>query len=261
MVQLDLQPLTTSGGRVNTTTDDSWRLSLPAGPQGKYRLAQLDDYRAHRRRSELPWRAPLAVQLQARSSSDQIPGTWGVGLWNDPFGISLGLAGASRRLPALPNATWFFFASPPNHLSLRDDRPAQGALAATFRSPGIPAAILGMGLPALLLLTWPPTARVLRQAARRVIRQDTATLPFSHTEWHTYSLNWGMERVVYKINGQMVFETSIVPLGPLGLVLWVDNQYASFPPSGKFDYGFLECHEEVWVEIRNIEVSGVEQKR
>jgi hypothetical protein len=49
------------------------------------------------------------------------------------------------RLPALPNTAWFFFASPPNYLSLRDDLPAQGALAAVFRSPRLPASLLVLG--------------------------------------------------------------------------------------------------------------------
>jgi hypothetical protein len=121
-----------AGGSVNQTESSSWRLEIPAGPGGRYRLAQLDDYHDLPRRALL-WRPPLRLSLKARASSEDIPGTWGFGLWNDPFGFAF-LKGGGVRLPVAPNAAWFFFASPPNYLSLRDDLPAQGGLAATFRS-------------------------------------------------------------------------------------------------------------------------------
>ena len=95
----------------------------------------------------------VTISLQARASHQEIPGTWGFGLWNDPFGMKLGFGG-KHLLPALPNAAWFFFASPPNHLSLRNDLPANGALAATFRSPPIPAWVFTptiLTLPLLLI--------------------------------------------------------------------------------------------------------------
>src|SRR5512139_912562 len=69
-------------GAVKSTV---WRLEIPAGSAGHYRLAQLDDY-SGRPRWKFPWRAPFRLALRARASASEIPGTWGFGLWNNPFG-------------------------------------------------------------------------------------------------------------------------------------------------------------------------------
>ena len=119
------------------TRGQTWHLKIPAGPGESYRLAQLDDD-DNLRRQHFLWSPPLHLKLRARTSSSEIPGTWGFGLWNDPFSLSLGIGGGTRRLPTLPNAAWFFFASPQNYLSFRSDKPAQGFLAQTFQSPKIP---------------------------------------------------------------------------------------------------------------------------
>ncbi len=153
-----LEPnVSTTPGALVRKEGDTWRLEIPAGPGGKYRLAQLDDYR-DQSRALFPHQPPLALELECRASGDSLPGTWGFGLWNDPFSLSLGLGGGSRRFPALPNTAWFFFASPPNYLSFRDDLPAQGALAAVFRSSPMPAVMLALGAPLLGLLVIPGLA-------------------------------------------------------------------------------------------------------
>src|SRR5262245_52387063 len=95
---------------------NKYRLSIPAGPANKYRLSQLDDY-TKTPRSKFPLSSPLTLNVSARVSSESIPGTWGFGLWNDPFGLSLGFGGNPFRLPALPNAVWFFGASDKSYLS------------------------------------------------------------------------------------------------------------------------------------------------
>ncbi len=134
---------TQAGGQVDRLdAAGGWRLSLPPGPAGQYRWAQLDDYIPLPRRRFL-WTPPVRLSLEARVSAPGLPGTWGFGFWNDPFQASLGLGGTARRLPALPNAAWFFYASPPNFLAFRDDLPAQGLLAATFRLPLLPAPLFG----------------------------------------------------------------------------------------------------------------------
>jgi len=190
--------------------------------------------------------------VRARASAPETPGTWGFGLWNDPFSFSLGFGGAGRWFPALPNAAWFFFASPPNHLSLRDDQPGCGALAQVFRSPRLPGPLLGLGLPAAPFLLWPPTARLLRRLARKVVRQDGVALELDPTVWHTYTFTWQAEQVSFRIDHRTVFTTHLKPRGPLGLVLWVDNQYAAFTPAGRLGYGFLENPEPAWIEVAEV---------
>ncbi len=257
-----LEARTTPGAEARQLDESSWRLEIPPGPSGRYRLAQLDDY-AQLKRGQFPWRCPLTLSLQARASSGAIPGTWGFGLWNDPFGLSLGFSGATRRLPALPNAAWFFFASPPNYLSLRDDLPAQGGLAATFLAPQRQLPFVLAGLPALPWLLFPPTARPLRRLARRVLRQDAASLvsleqASGHSpvaEWHTYSLTWRDDQVRFQVDGVVQLTTAVNPRGPLGLVIWVDNQYAAFPADGRLAFGTLPNGSPAWIEFRNLELT------
>ena len=131
----------------NFNMKNGWRLGIQKGDSSGYRDAQLDDY-SQLPRHRFPHRT-LSLSLRARTSSMSHAGTWGFGLWNDPFGLSLGFGGSPFRLPTLPNAAWFFYASPQNYLSFTDDKPAQGFLAQTFRSPKFhPLLILaGLALP------------------------------------------------------------------------------------------------------------------
>jgi hypothetical protein len=249
-----LRPTHTEGAVVQQR-DGVWHLEIPAGPQGRYRLAQLDDYEGRARRDFL-WQAPFTLKLSARASSGLIPGTWGFGLWNNPFGMAI-LRGAEKlRLPALPNTAWFFFASPPNHLSLRDDLPAQGGLAAVFCSPPWPGVLLALGAPALPFLLFPPAARLLRRLGRRIVRQDGAAIWHDATTWHAYRLEWAPSKVRLSVDDQLILETALAPQGPLGLVLWIDNQYAALSPEGRIGFGTLENPEPAWVELRDIELEG-----
>lgn len=247
-----LTPRHTPGSQVMRLPTGGWRLEVPAGPAGHYRLAQLDDYADLPRRA-FPWNAPFNLSLRARAAQADMAGTWGFGLWNDPFALALGFGGG-RRVPALPNAAWFFFASEPNYLSLRDDLPAQGGLAATFKSPRWPAAVLAMGALALPLLVLPPMRRIMRRLGRRVVRQDAVTLAGDPCEWHTYQLEWGQSHVTFWVGGDPVLETSVAPPGPLGVVIWVDNQYAAWPPSGRLSFGTLANDLPAWIEIEEIAI-------
>src|SRR5512140_3883341 len=99
---MDLKPRLSSGGTVEPI-EGGWRLSIPAGGANRYRLSQLDDHQGIAR-SRYPYRAPVHMELEARVSSASLPGTWGFGLWNDPYGLSFIPGGGLVRLPALPNA-------------------------------------------------------------------------------------------------------------------------------------------------------------
>lgn len=195
---------------------------------------------------------PLQLELQARASAEELPGTWGFGFWNDPFGMALFSGAEPLRLPALPNTAWFFIASPPNYLSLRDDLPADGALAATFRSPRLPAALLAPAALGLPLLAARPAVRLLRKAARRFVEQDAVRLPVNLNEWHSYAIDLSPDRAVFMVDGKEAMETSVVPLGPLGFVLWIDNQYAALRPDGRVGFGTLENPQPAWIEITGI---------
>jgi hypothetical protein len=251
----ELDARTTSGAEVISPAADQWRLCIPAGSGGGYRLAQLDDY-STLPRTRFRWRLPICLELRARVSEAELPGTWGFGLWNDPFTAGLGLAGTARRLPALPEAVWFFYASPPNYLALHDNHPAQGLVAATFASRRIPTLLLAAGLPVLPLLAWPPAARWLRRVIRRFIAEDALRLDLDPTQWHNYRMDWHPDGVSFAVDGELCFSTPVVPRGPLGLVLWIDNQYAAFPPDGRLRFGTL-ANTLMWLDLALIDLLGV----
>lgn len=243
-------PRLTSGGSADFQ-EGVWRLAIPAGSGGAYRLAQLDDYLALPRR-RFPHRPPLTLSLRARLSAADLPGTWGFGLWNDPFGLSLGFGGAAGRLPALPNAAWFFHASPPNHLALRDGLPGQGFFAGVIRSPAIPSPVFAPLAPFLPLLIVRPLSRLVRRLASRIIRQDGVRLETDVCQWHTYTLRWTAEECAFFVDEREVLRTGFAPRGPLALVLWIDNQFAAYTPDGRIGWGVL-ANPAAWLEIADLE--------
>ena len=223
-------------------TDKGYLLKIPAGDDSAYRFAQIDDYFGLPRK-QFPHHS-LTLSLRARVSSPSLPGTWGFGVWNDPFGMSLGFGGKRFRLPTLPNAAWFFGASKENHLSF-GDKPAQGFLAQSFRSPNFHASLIPAGL------VLPISAKTTRRMMSKIIAEDSSALSVDVTQWHSYRLEWSQTRVVWYVDESPVFESSVSPHPPLGLVIWIDNQFAAFTPQGKISFGLLEG-EEAWLEIEDL---------
>lgn len=241
--------------RVVQTGEKSWHLEIPANAKRGYRLAQLDDH-GSLRRGDFPWKPPLTLSLQARVSSEQLPGTWGFGLWNDPFSFMLAYNKVVPRFPTLPDAVWFFHASPQNYLSLRDDMPANGFLAATFSSARVPLALLALASPVLALTFIPGLSGLVRRLLRRVIRQDATHIPTYETEWHAYQLEWEPGQARFSLDGTEIFSTLVSPRGPMSLVIWIDNQYAALPPAGRLSYGTLPNPEPAWLEIWDFKMRG-----
>ena len=231
-----------------------WRFNLDAGAAGAYRLAQLDDY-AGAARGAFPHGPPFSLTLRARASRDDLLGTWGFGLWNDPFGFSLGFGGTAGRLPSLPNAAWFFFASPENYLSLRSDQPGSGVLAGSYRSARLPLLLLAPAALAVPLLWLPAASRLLRRMAGRLVRHELAQLIIDSTAWHEYGIHWRAEQVEFMLDGVSLF-TASAPRPPLGLVLWLDNQFAAWRPDGRLAYGTLPTPADCWVEIKDLHISS-----
>lgn len=245
----------TNGSEVSIVQANICRLSIPRGPSEEYRVAQLDDY-SNLPRKLFPHSPPTSVTFNARASSGQIPGTWGVGFWNDPFSLKLGFGGGTRRYPALPNTAWFFFASQENYLSLRDDLPANGRLAAVFQAPDTAVIFRLIGTPASALLLVPPLARYLRKIARRFIHQEAVTCDIIPTEWHSFAIRWQSNSLTFFVDDEISLETRCLPTPPLGLVIWIDNQFASFRKSGRLTFGTLENLEEAWIEIADLSLDS-----
>jgi hypothetical protein len=248
---LNLHISRTPTAKVVKLVEDTWHLEIPANEKRFYRLAQLDDH-GSLRRCDLLWRSPLKLYLLARVSAQDLPGTWGFGLWNDPFSFLIAYSGIVPRLPSLPDAAWFFHASSQNYLSLRDDIPASGFLAATFNSKKVPTGLLVLASPLLALTLIPVTAQLVRRQLRRVIYQDSVLIDTNVTEWHEYQMEWEDDQVRFHLDGIDILQTKVAPNSPMCLVIWVDNQYAALPPRGRVKYGTLPNPEPAWLEIRHL---------
>ncbi len=254
-------------------TQNGWRLGIQKGDSLSYRDAQLDDY-SGLPRHKFPHRT-LSLSLRAKASSSSVAGTWGFGLWNDPFGMSLGFGGSPFRLPMLPNAVWFFYGSKENYLSFADSglgtgekntRPTRppavnGFMAQTFRSPKFHPLLILAGL------ALPFSRKVARQLLSKVIQEDSFSLSdmsrqqavglqsqsqgVDVTQWHRYRLEWSEKRVQFYVDDAPVFASLVSPNPPLGVIIWIDNQYAAFTPEGKIAFGVLAGEEE-WLEIEDV---------
>ncbi|HIP97022.1 MAG TPA: hypothetical protein EYH32_07390 [Anaerolineae bacterium] len=235
----------------------------------RYTDAQIDDYQGLPRRRFL-WRPPLTLTVRARFSHPSgdgstglttgLRGTAGFGFWNDPFMMT------GSRLPTLPRAIWFFYASSPSRMKLDLHAPGHGWKAATIDAlrpaalllaPLAPLAMLLMNLRPLYRTLWPPIQRALN-VREAVVGDPACGEPFGFaqdkpgrimTEWHTYAIEWGVERARFSVNGEPVLEDAPSPRGPLGFVMWLDNQYAIVTPWGRLGWGLLDTPGRQWMEV------------
>src|SRR5579884_4066188 len=173
--------------------DEKLRLSLPEVQRGQYADAQIDDYDSLPR-SAFPWRPPLVMEVRARSSHevatagneshDILRGTAGFGFWNYPFSVR-------GDILMLPEAVWFFYASPPSNMALVPGIPGWGWKAQVVHS--MRPAALGAVVPAALATGWGLLTGNSRPAARwlqRLSRANEALLEADLSSWHTYTLEW-----------------------------------------------------------------------
>jgi hypothetical protein len=56
------------------------------------------------------------------------------------------------------------------------------------------------------------------------------------------------------VDDTLVLESSVSPHPPLGLVIWLDNQFAAFTPEGRIGFGVLENPEPAWLEVKDIDI-------
>ena len=256
VLPVQLERLETGGGSVREAPEGNFRLILPPATRS-YTVAQLDDYRQLPRR-RFPWRPPLRLSLGARASHPHPIGTLGFGFWNDPFTFSLGQSGAARRIPAAPQALWFFYGSPPSDMKLVHGVPGHGWKASSIDAPAIPSLLLTpIAAGAVVLAKVPCLRRSVIQVALQTINAAERLLDPSLGEWHRYSITWLAEGVTFEVDGERILTSSTQPSGPLGFVAWIDNQYAVASPDGGFHFGVLPTEEEQWLELTDLRLEGL----
>jgi hypothetical protein len=256
---------TCPGGGTLAVADSALRLALPVGAMaGRYGDAQIDDY-SGLPRARFTWRPPLRMEVRARASHAYAPsrpaslgeakgeqrylrGTAGFGFWNYPFSLS----GAVLRLP---DAVWFFAASPPSNMALVPGIPGWGWKAQVVHAHRWQA--LAAGIPTLPAVAWARLTGREETAARwvrRVSGADEAPLDADLREWHDYELEWRRDAAHFWVDGVRVLTAPDPPRGPLGFVAWIDNQYAVATPRGAFRFGTLASGPE-WLELDRLRIS------
>ena len=243
---MDLTPRCSRGAAAGPIPG-GWRLSIPGGDAKGYRIAQLDNCTRVARR-DFPYRA-LDMRLRARVSSASVPGTWGFGVWNDPYRMAFGRGETIFNALTLPNAAWFFASSTESHLSFRDDLPANGFLAQVFSAPSTPLLPLAAAAGTFVF-----SRSAARRRLSRLIREDAARLEYDVTQWHAYEMSWQKNSVRFMVDGKTVLETDLSPKPPMAAVIWIDNQYAAFTPQGRVAFGVLESPAG-WLDIVDLELN------
>ncbi len=233
-----------------STADSVLRMNLEPTAQGQYADAQIDDY-GQRARSDFPWQPPLRMEVRARSSlpaaaadgrTDKVvegvqllQGTAGFGFWNYPFSVR-------GDVLMLPEAVWFFYASPPSNMALVPGIAGYGWKAQVIHAMR-PGAFLA-AVPTALATGWGHLSKDTQPAARwmqRLSGAQEALLPVEMTDWHTYTLEWRVANARFWVDGTQVLYAQDPPERALGFVAWLDNQYAIATPRGVLRFGAVAC--------------------
>ena len=250
-------------GRVDGT-GDTLRLVNEDTSTNRYSNAQIDDCQG-RSRQELLWSPPLRLTVRARfshpapplrsdgdcdfeySRGEVLSGTAGFGFWNAPSTLE------GARLPSLPRALWFFYASPPSNMKLDGATAGCGWRAATFDASGWSFRLLALTSPvAVPLMNWRAAYRRLWPVGQRAIGVSEAPVAADMTAWHTYVIEWEEQRARFLVDGDVVLDSASAPHGPLGLVIWLDNQSLVLTPQGRLRHRLLCQPDRQWLELAEI---------
>lgn len=240
-----------AGNSAIAQTEAGFRLTNHPTSTTAYHNAQLDDYQGLPRRA-FPWHPPLSLTLQARFShpTGTLSGTAGFGFWNDPFMMT------GARLPSLPRAIWFFYSSPESNIALALDQSGHGWKAATIDAWRWPFFLLAPTAPvAMPLMRIRSLYRALWPLAQRAIGVSERLVEVDLTAWHTYRIEWGVTSAHFFVDDQLVLACNTPPRGPLGLVIWKDNQAMAVTPWGSFRHTLVASATAQWLEVATVVIA------
>jgi len=251
---LDLIPLAFGAGKVEQ--EAGWKFVIPPTSDTYYSDAQVSDYGMLPRRA-YPWEAPLRLTVRACASHavDQMRGTAGFGLWNQPF-----MPG--QMIPRLPRVAWFFFAGQPSNMALARNVPGHGWKVAILDgtrpgflalAPFAPIGVLFMRVPALYRRFYP--------VAQSALGVSEALIDIDWRDVHTYTLDWQPRSVTFGVDGRCILRTPFAPAGRLGFIAWMDNQYAVVTPQGRLRFGLVDVPHEQWLHVETVEIEKVSVNR
>lgn len=246
------------GGGQLDVDESILRLSYNSAQQGRYTDAQIDDY-GRLPRSQFPWEPPLRLEVRARSShpvatlsasgesATYLRGTAGFGFWNYPFSVR-------GDVLMLPEAVWFFYASPPSNMALVPGVAGWGWKAQVIHS--MRAGALASALPLALTAAFGLATGEMRPAGnwmQRLTGARESLLSAEMTTWHSYQVEWRAQEAIFSVDGVQMLRATQPPARPLGFVAWLDNQYAVATPRGAFRFGTLESGPQ-WLDLDSVSI-------
>lgn len=238
-------------GRVSHASDGLRMTVHPSA--GAYSNAQIADYRYSD--FNFRWEPPLrlTVTAWASGSGDRLRGTAGFGFWNHPFSPD------ANRLPRLPRAIWWFFASEPSDMALAYGVPGHGWKAATIDATHASAwSLIPFAPPAVLLMRSPRMyARIFPLIQHRLKIAEQLLDPALLAARHTYTLDWRTDGARFGVDGETVLETPYAPTGRAGFVAWMDNQYAIVTPQGRFGFGLVPVEREQALMLERVNIESL----
>ena len=233
-------------------------MAFSSAQPGTYTDAQIDDY-GKLARSDFPWQPPLRMEVRARSSSPAatandtsestniLRGTAGFGFWNYPFSVR-------GDILMLPEAVWFFYASPPSNMALVPTIPGWGWKAQVVHSMRLGALLATV--PTALTTGWARLTGHTQAAAQWMQRLSGAKetlLTVDMTAWHSYVLEWLNNEAIFWVDGVCVLRATQPPTRRLGFVAWLDNQYAIASPRGILRFGTVASGPQ-WLEMDSVSI-------
>lgn len=233
------------GGAALEPTPNSLRLVLDPSEDTRYSDSQLDDFHG-RPRGEFLWRPPLRLSVRARfsHSQDVLQGTAGFGWWNAPFGTD-----RATEVAVGPQVLWFFFGSPPSNLAAAPDWSGNGWFAQGMNIPTLPGWLVKAGMFSLRLPFIKRAASKAAAEASRAAEQPLHDLDIM--QWHDYVIEWREGSADFYVDSIHILHDHAPTSGPLALVLWMDNQWATVQGSG----GLLAVPQRQWLELAEVQLT------